>query len=117
MALPDELEREPQRNQYKNHIRTLVLQRPQLRVRVHRSMEPDFAKRDLNLTTERIQGPAIVMKSNRRGSQRNAANAESKLSGEIETIILKRSSTETIPLQKLVGEMSEEFACQSDKII
>ncbi len=59
----------------------------------------------------------IVMKSNSRGNQRNAANAESKLSGEIETLILKRSSTETIPLKRLVREMSEELACQSDKII
>ena len=60
---------------------------------------------------------AIVMKSNRRGNQRNAANAESKLNGEIETLILKRSSTETVALQKLVREMSEELACQPDKII
>jgi len=59
----------------------------------------------------------IVMKSNGRENQRNAANAESKLSGEIEALILKRSSTETIPLQRLVREMSEELACQSDKII
>jgi hypothetical protein len=57
------------------------------------------------------------MKSNGRGNQRNAANAESKLNGEIETLILKRSSTETIPLQRLVREMSEELACQPDKII
>jgi hypothetical protein len=57
------------------------------------------------------------MKFTRWGNQRNAANAESKLSGEIETLILERSSTETIPLQRLVREMSEELACQSDKII
>ena len=57
------------------------------------------------------------MKSNRHGNQRNAANAESKLSGEIEALILKRSSTETSPLQRLVREVSEDLACQSDKII
>jgi hypothetical protein len=57
------------------------------------------------------------MKFTRWGNQRKAANAESKLSGEIETLILERSSTETIPLQRLVREMSEELACQSDKII
>jgi hypothetical protein len=60
---------------------------------------------------------AIVMKSDRRGNQRTAANAESKLGGEIETLILKRSSTETIVLQRLVRELSEELACRSDKII
>jgi len=57
------------------------------------------------------------MKSNRRENQRNAANAESKLSGEIETLILKRSSTERIGLQRLVRELSEELACQPDRIV
>ncbi len=59
----------------------------------------------------------IVMKFTRWGNQRNAANADSKLNGEIETFIVKRSSTETIALQRLVRELSEELACQPDNII
>jgi len=57
------------------------------------------------------------MKFTKWGNQRNAANADSKLNGEIETFIVKRSSTETIALQRLVRELSRELACQPDKII
>ena len=57
------------------------------------------------------------MKFTKRGNQRNAANPDPNLSGEIETFILKRSSTETIALQRLVRELSRELTCQPDKVI
>jgi len=81
-------------------------------------VEPDLAKRDsIDIDRDSSKARNTTAHSNRSASRKEILPRDSKTGNEIETLVLQKSATKPISLERLVKELSNELPYKSDKII
>jgi hypothetical protein len=82
-------------------------------------MEPNLAKRDINLDVE--ENSSIVEENmthqHHKTNRKETPTSDSKAKKEIEALVLEKSATKPIALSRIVRDLSYELAWKSDKII
>ncbi len=82
-------------------------------------MEPNLAKRDINLDID--SGSSTVRKnmtqSNRKTNRNETSRDDSTAGREIEALVLEKSATKSIVLSRLVRDLSDELAYSPHQIV
>jgi hypothetical protein len=82
-------------------------------------MEPNLAKRDLNLDIDRDSSTAgdNMTRPSHKTNRKETSTEDSKAEREIEAFVLEKSATKSIVLSRLVRDLSDELAYKPDQII